>query len=336
MKQKKKAILASLALIAIVAMAIPAAAQGDHELAAENNPFWTIFAQVDHPGDTGDCITAATNYVDSLGLTDMNQYNGEISSFTQMCTEVANMPATMQSEMAANGVTSNLFDNTTDWHNVTGLYFQKEGIGRIEFSKTIDFMSYRFMTFMSNFRNMVQFSNGYISFNASMIPDMINYGATLTMYGLDFDQIPDIYVTAPGGSTMRKANASDLGNISYNAATGELSFTPKHFSAFKAVAKGTKIKKKMKISSVKPKTVKYNAAKDTFKITVKGTSLYSASGLTCMLGFNSASEVKSNKRGKRITCTFDMSDFSVKKWYPLTVTALGVGEVKKTNGVKIK
>ena len=36
-----------------------------------------------------------------------------------------------------------------------------------------------------------------------MVPDMINYGTTFTMYGLDFSEQPDIYVS--NGATMRKA-----------------------------------------------------------------------------------------------------------------------------------
>jgi len=340
-KQKKKAILASLAIFVMVAMTAPATAVDRGPMPDEDDFFWDVFAEMTTPEDYSGCVNALTNYVnthpDEFGAGEgINQI---IAEMTEMCVQVGQMRTEMETNMTAEGVETSLFDpSNTNWHAISGLYFQKSEngtpMGRISFSNTIDFMSYRFFNFMNNFGNMVQFNDGYISFNAAMVPDMINYGVTLYMYGLDFDQIPDIYVTAPGGSTMRKANASDLTGLSYDPATGILSFAPQHFSAFRAVAKGTKLKK-MKISSVKPKTVKYNAAKSTFKITVKGTSLYSASGVTCSLGFNSV-EAKASRNGKKITCTFNMSDFSVKKWYPLTVTASGVGEVRKTNGVKIK
>lgn len=339
MQKPKKAILASIAIFAMMAMTIPVGAtehsRGD--MPAENDVFWTLFALMDHPTDYTNCEVAVTAYVNELGY-DAGRTQEELQGMLGFCTGVASMPADMQSSMTAEEVETTLFDNS-NWHHINGLYFKKSEngvpMGKISFSHEIDFMTYDFMTFMNNFGNMVQFNDGYISLNAAMIPTMINYGTTFTMYGLHFPTQPDIYVTTAGGSTMRKANSSDISGISYNAATGELSFTPGHFSAFKAVAKGTKVKK-MKISSVKPKTVKYNAGKSTFTITVKGTSLYSASGLTCMLGFNSANVVRSNKKGKKITCQFDMSEFSVKGWYPLAVTASGVGEVRKTNGVKIK
>lgn len=334
-----------MAIFAMMALAAPVRAD-DHQrgdLPAETDFFWDVFAQMSTPRDTSACLTALDSYI-TQHPGEFSGPNGDASQvrseMSQMCTEVASMPDDMRSDMATEGVETTLFDDSnSNWHHINGLYFKKyeNGVpmGKINFSHEIDFMTYDFFNFMNNFGNMVQFDDGYISLNAAMIPDMINYGTTFTMYGLDFDQTPDIYVTTPGGSTMRKANASDLSGISYNPATGELSFTPGHFSAFKAVAKGTKVKK-MKISSVKKKTIKYNANQSTFTITVKGTSLYSASGVTCTLGFNAANVVTSNAKGKKITCQFNMSDFSVKGWYPLTVTAPGVGEVRKTNGVKIK
>ena len=343
MKQKRKAVLASLALLAMVALAAPAALAEDRgPMPDEDDFFWDVFAEMTTPEDYSGCVTALNNYVtthpDEFGAGDgINQI---IAEMTEMCVQVGQMLTEMETNMTAEGVATSLFNaENTNWHTISGLYFQKSEngapMGRISFANTIDFMSYRFFNFMNNFGNMVQFDDGYISLNAAMVPDMINYGSTLTMYGLDFPVTPDIYVTTSGGSTMRKANASDVGDVSYNAATGELSFTPKHFSAFKVVAKGTKVTK-MKISSVKKKTIKYNANQSSFTITVKGKSLYSTSNITCMLGFNSANVVTSNVRGKKITCQFDMSNFSVKGWYPLTVTAAGVGEVRKNHGVKIK
>ncbi|MDI6778551.1 MAG: hypothetical protein QMD77_05210 [Patescibacteria group bacterium] len=341
MKQKKKkAILASLAIFAMVALATPVVAEDRGPMPAEDDFFWDVFAAMTTPEDYSGCVSALNTYITNHP----EEFGGNVSEvlaqMTEMCVQVGLMRTDMQTNMTAEGVVTSLFDaGNTNWHAISGLYFQKSEngapMGRISFSQPVDFMSYRFFTFMNNFGNMVQFDDGYISLNAAMVPDMINYGTTFTMYGLDFPTTPDIYVTTAGGSTMRKANNSDLSGISYNSATGELSFTPGHFSAFKAVAKGTKVKK-MKISSVKKKTIKYNANQSSFTITVKGTSLYSASGLTCMLGFNSANVVTSNVKGKKITCQFDMSNFSATGWYPLTVTAPGVGEVRKTNGVKIK
>jgi hypothetical protein len=254
--------------------------------------------------------------------------------FGQMCTMLAQMPTEMQAGMAQDGVVSSLF-SAPNWHSVSGLYFEKTGEGKIAFSQTIDFLTYRFFLFMSNFDNMIQFNNGYISLNASMVPDMINYGASLTMYGLDFDEVPDIYVS--NGTTMRMAiEGTDVSGLSYDAGTGTLIFTPGHFSSFKVVAKGSTLQT-MKITKVDPKSVKYNANKSTFKVNVKGRNLYKAgTDTTCTLGFSGATKVSAKKNGKRVVCTFTMSDFSTLGYYPITLSIAGTGEVTKTNAVRMK
>ncbi|MCX6767000.1 MAG: hypothetical protein NT170_04500 [Candidatus Moranbacteria bacterium] len=294
MKKTKKSILAGIAIFAMVAIVSPVMAQpsGDQQPPPENDPFWTIFAQIDYPGNTTDCITEATNYVNSQNIPDENQRQGEISGYTEMCTQVANMPDDLRSILSSEGVTSNLFDNTTDWHNVDNLYFEKTGMGKIQFTNTIDFMSYRFISFMGNFDNMVQFNNGYISLNASIVTDMKYYGAQLTMLGLNFTDMPDIYVTDANGTTMHLATGSDINGATYDQTTGTLTFNTLHFSAFKAVAKGSKVAV-MKITKVTPNKVKYSAKKRIFKITVKGKGFYKkGSDTSCKMGLQEASKVK--------------------------------------------
>jgi hypothetical protein len=334
--KKQKLILASVAIFAMVAMTTPVMGAEERELAPENDPFWTIFSQIDYPGDTADCVAAATSYVDSLGIPDENQRNGEIGGYTQMCTEIAGLPAQLESQLAAEGVTSNLFANTSDWHNVNNLYFEKTGLGKIQFNNTIDFMSYRFMSFMSNFQDMVQFNDGYISLNAAMMNDMRNYDAQLTMLGLDFSEMPDIYVTDANGSSMHIATGSDISGATYDSGTGTLIFNTSHFSAFKAVTKGSKVVT-MKITKVTPNKIKYKAKKRSFKITVKGRSLYKrGSSTACVMGFQEASRVKTSKNGKNVVCTFGMSDFSTLGLYPVSITVSGQGQVSKANAVRVR
>ena len=341
-KRCRRAILASVALIAIVAMSVPVfAAPGDRALPAENDMFWYIFADMTTPDDYAGCVAALDNYIaqypDIFNTEDIR--NSVRSEMTGMCTGVGQMRTDMQTDMTTDGVATSLFDaENTDWHAISGLYFQKSEngapMGRISFGNTIDFMTYRFFAFMNNFGNLVQFNDGYISLNAAMVPNMINYGASLTMYGLDFDQIPDIYVS--NGANMRKAIVgTDLSGISYDVATGTLTFTPGHFSSFKAVAKGSSLKK-MKISSVKKKTIKYKAGK-TFKLTVKGKNLYKkGSNVNCTLGFQQAQRVWTTKKGNKVTCRYGMDSFSDLGTFPLTITVAGNGEVTKTNAVRVR
>lgn len=343
MKQKKKRVIwASIALLAMVAMMAPAALAEDRgEMPDEDDFFWDVFAEMTTPEDSSGCVSALNTYIANHPEEFGSENTAEIlSQMTEMCTQVGLMRTDMQSSMTAEGVATSLFDSgNTNWHAISGLYFQKsengEPMGRISFSETIDFMSYRFFTFMNNFDNMVQFNDGFISLNASMVPNMINYGATLTMYGLNFDEQPDIYVS--NGQTMRKAvEGEDLSGISYDADAGTLSFTPGHFSSFKAVQKGSSVRT-MKIRSVKKKSIKYKASKNSFKVTVRGKNLRSGNAdVNCTLGFYQASKVYVSKNGKHLKCTYDMDDFSVAGRYPMTVTIPGVGEVTRANAVRIR
>lgn len=337
MKQKKRTILASIAVFAMVAMASPVMAEpNDHEMPAQNDPFWTFFAQMNHPTDTENCTTAVTNYVNGLGYGEERR-QAELQGMLGFCTGVSTMASQMQTDMTAEGVLTSLFDNTTDWHNMTGLYFQKSEngspMGRISFSETIDFMSYRFFNFMNNFGTMVQFNDGYISLNAAMVPDMINYGASLTMYGLDFDEVPDIYVSS--GATMRKAiEGTDVSGITYDSSAGTITFTPGHFSSFRVVEKGTTVST-MKIGHLSKRSVKYNARKSTFQVRMKGRGLR-GENVNCTLGFNGARYVSSSNNGRTMRCTFSMEDFSTTGYYPLTVSVPGRGEVTRANAIRIR
>jgi hypothetical protein len=334
MKKTKKSILASIAIFAMLAMAMPVfAASGGQDLPGENEPFWTIFAEMNTPTDTN-CVAHATSYVNSQNFPD-SQKQGEIAGYTQMCTEIANMPSEMQSNMAVEGVTSNLFV-APNWHTVSGLYFEKTGMGKIEFTNTIDFMTYRFMNFINNFGDIVQFNDGYISLNSAMMADMKYYGARLTMLGLDFPTTPDIYVTDANGATMHKATSSDISGATYDPATGTLTFNTSHFSAFKAVTKGSKVKK-LKMTKVTPNKIKYSPKKRTFKITIKGTGMYKKGANTsCKMGSEDAQKVKVSRNGKNAVCTFSMSSFSTLGLYSISFTVDGTGQISKTNAVRVR
>jgi len=345
MRKRKKAILASIAIFAIVGLVAPAGADNDEhqrgDLPTPDSMFWDIFAQMTNPEDTAGCNAALSDYItnhpEEFGGPDTEQMLSEMS---QMCTEVATMPDDMQSNMEAEGIETSLFDSgNTNWHSISGLYFQKSGdggapMGRISFSETIDFMSYRFFNFMNQFDNMVRFDGGYISLNAAMVPDMINYGATLTMYQLGFDQQPDIYVS--NGQKMRKAvEGTDVSGIVWDAEANSLTFTPGHFSSFKVVEQGSEVKK-MKIKSVKKKSIKYREGR-TFKLKVKGKNLYKkGSDVSCTLGFQQAERVWVSKKGNKVICRYGMDSFGSLGAFPLTISIEGQGEVTKTNAVRFR
>lgn len=346
METKLKKVVAAMATLGMTSLfpIVSLASSSDHELPAENDLFWQVTSSMDRPDDT----TACQNAIDQIPTAQLLAYANEHNSgsqgqgnesqqslevkqgFYQMCSMLAQMPTEMQADMTQNGVTTNLF-GMSDWHSVSGLYFEKAGKGRISFTNTLDFLSYRFMRFMNNFDSMVEMDDGYISLNAAMLDDIKNYGAQLTMYGLDFSEQPDIYVNG----TL--AGSGDIADVSYDANTGALTFTAKHFSAYKAVAKGSKVKK-MTITKLAKKSVKYNAKKSSFRVKVIGKSLKPLSGGTiqCSLGFEQATKVAYSRSGKTVYCVFPMSYFSGKGTYPITISATGKGEVTKNNAFTVK
>jgi len=357
MKTKKIWLLGAAAatVFALAQIGTAQASPSDRELPAEDDIFWQVLSVMSTPADTTACQNKINQMAaDGTLTTYINTHRDELmdegapqggewqgggptaeemaQGFGQMCTSLAQMPTQMQADMAQEGVTSSLFD-AANWHSVSGLYFQKAGEGRIAFTNTIDFLTYRFFRFMSNFDSMVQMDNGYISLNAAMATDFQTYGATLTMFGLNFGETPDIYVNG------QLATGSDVNNVTYDQNAGTLTFDASHFSSYRAVSKGSKVKA-MAITKVnkKSKRITYNAAKSTFQVKVNGRNLKPSSGQTirCTLGYEEATKVSYSKKGKSATCVFPMSYFEDKGTFPLTLTITGKGEVTKANAVIIR
>ena len=305
----------------------------------EDDIFWDTLAAMDNPNDVDGCKAkidelAATGELWTYDVEKRREagqdVSGEVwsgdpaqvasltSGYYNTCENFDEGFEIMRTSMEQYGKTSNIWD-MDDWHNVNNLYFQSAGEGKIYFDRTLDFMSYRFQVFMQNLPNLLTFQNGYISLNAEMVPELANYGAVLTMYNLDFDATPDIY----------------LGAV-YDAAAGTLIFNAQHFSSFRAVGRGSSVSA-MRIKWNNNRKVKYKARKRTFKIKAKGTGFRSSSApTTCTLGFYEAIKVKVSRNGKKATCTFNMSDFSQTGYYPLTISIDGVGDAARENAVRIR
>lgn len=316
----------------------------------ESDIFWQTLSAMDNPTDVEGCkgkidalwLTGELNAYDvarrraegqtvpDSELTDMSEEHriSMTSGYYNTCENLAAGFGIMRASMEQYGKTSNIWD-MADWHNVNDLNFLSEGEGKIVFTRTLDFMSYRFQIFMQNLPNLMTFQSGYISLNAEMVPELANYGAVLTMYNLDFAETPDIYVDGVLAST------SDLGAV-YDAGAGTLTFNAQHFSSFRAVERGSNVSA-MRIKWNNKRTMRYNARKSTFKVKVKGTGFRNAQApTTCQLGFFNASRVRVSRNGRNVTCTFNMGDFSSTGFYPLTISIAGVGETTRVNAVRIR
>ncbi|OGI26198.1 MAG: hypothetical protein A3J76_01250 [Candidatus Moranbacteria bacterium RBG_13_45_13] len=347
MDKARKMLLGTLAVFFALSFAGNAAAFDNPD---EDDIFWDTLAAMDNPNDVDGC-KAKIEELWSTG--ELNRYDVErrraegqdvpdselydmseehhismTAGYYDTCENFDEGFEIMRASMEQYGKTSNIWD-MADWHNVSGLYFASANEGRIDFGRTLDFMSYRFQIFMQNLPNLMTFQNGYISLNAEMVPELANYGATLTMYNLDFDQTPDIYVDGV------LADASALGAV-YDSDAGTLTFNAEHFSSYRAVAKGSSVNA-MRIKWNNKRALKYNARKSSFKVKVKGTGFKNSSAsTTCTLGFFDATKVSVSKNGKKATCTFNMSDFNSTGYYPLTISIDGVGEVTRENAVRVK
>jgi len=320
----------------------------------ENDIFWQTLSTMDNPNDVEGCRAKIDELWDASELSridvERREAAGEVitnrdeeinsrdeakrisltSGYYNSCANLDEGFELMRTSMEQYGKTSNIWE-MSDWHNVTGLYFESQGEGRIYFDRTIDFMSYRFQIFLQNFSNLVEMENGYISLNAEMVPDLKNYGAVLTMYNLGFTQSPDIYMNGV------KADPTNLGVV-YDSGTGTLTLNASHFSSYRAIQKGKKVKK-MSIGKLtkKSKNITYDANRSTFKVKATGANLKSkGKSTTCKLGFYDAISVKPSKKGKSIVCTFKMEDFPQTGYYPLSISIAGIGETSKQNAVRIR
>lgn len=135
--------------------------------------------------------------------------------------------STITSSMSSDGVTTNLGE-MSDFTHTSSLYFEKTGQGRIAFSSEINFTDRDALSWMSTLDQKLSFTNGTISLDADLINNLVNTQATLTMYGLNYNN-PKVLVNG----------ADDTGGVvsglTYNREAGTLTFTAAHFTTFQAV-----------------------------------------------------------------------------------------------------
>jgi len=225
-------------------------------LPASDDPFWTIMADLSRPDDAS-CQAKTEALLTSLGLP------GGTERAAATCAGVAGIMQ-MQTDMESSGVTTNLFSQE-DWHHVNGLYFEKTGYGKIEFSSEIDFMSYDFMVFIQTFGERMDMQQDEISLDADIVESLRTAGAILTMYNVSNFVNPEILVddgTDTGGV---------VSGLTYNADTDTITFNAAHFTSFKAVEKGSSKKtKKPTISKVEYRKYTDSDGKEKVKVEIRG------------------------------------------------------------------
>lgn len=144
--------------------------------------------------------------------------------------------ATIISGMNSTGVKTNLGE-MSDYSRISGLYFQKSEtndpngnpMGKITFLSEMNFTDIDALSWMQNMGTNIDMSTkGKIGLNAELIKNLTSTNASLTMYGLAYND-PTIDVTNTDGTA---GDSSIVSGLTYDKASGSLTFTAAHFTTF--------------------------------------------------------------------------------------------------------
>lgn len=307
---KKTALLLIAALVFGFMPASETKAVVDFDGSPDDNPnhfVWSLMSQMQTPDDP-DCASLATAALAGESFGESGPTAEQIAAMA--CNGLATMRTSMQSDMNGaedESMETNLFD-AVNWHSVENLYFKHStnGVadGRIDFSQSIDFMSYDFLQFMTSFGENMEAERGKISLNADVVDGFANYGATLTMYNVREYKNPQILVN---GRTDKEGVVS---NMVYDKTNDTIVFNAAHFSDFRVVEKNNVKKLKPKISTVEKETV------DTdYVITITGSNLSDTTRVT----LNGKSSATREYENGTITATFKLSQVKMGKKMSLKV-----------------
>ena len=269
-------------------------------LPGENDPFWIITNNLHDPMDT-DC------YNEALAEYSDVQYAGAYGDGTAAATGACGALSAMlnlETTLQNSGISTNLFNNSdagpgddglldNDWRSINNLYFEMAGVGKIQFTQSINFMDYDFLTFLSTLTSRMSMSQGEIGLDADIVGGLSGYGAVLTMYNAgDFDD-PEILVND------EEDDAGVVSGLSYDPNSHNIVFNAAHFTTFKATEKNTV--KKPRITNIDIEKTKNSLGQNIVKITMTGKNF--KRNTEFKLGGKLASKV-SYKNSKKVIVTF--------------------------------
>jgi len=251
----KKIILGSLSLL-ILPFFVLAEGPGERELPPESSPVWDIFAAIDRPDDPN-CV----NLAKAAGVADQDA--------TEYCTAFASMPQDMYDNMSDDGMfeegmTSTNFLNETDWHNIDDLTFDSP-MGKISFAEqTVDFLNYDFMFFMNHFPERIQMRKNYVEFDASLVDELRELGAVITMKDVSPFEDPMILVD------HEVDNEGVISALTYNPEEKSITFNAAHFTVFTAVDRDDPTYREASVRKVKARHFVSKNNKERVRVVVYG------------------------------------------------------------------
>lgn len=122
---------------------------------------------------------------------------------------------------------------TPDTEAGDALYFGKDE-GKIVFEKNLNLSDQDTVSILQSLGTAMAMSDGHIEFDSDTADKMNATGAKIYMYGLSFEETPDIIIKNDAGEILgtNDPEAINLDSIVYDADDGELSFTALHFTQF--------------------------------------------------------------------------------------------------------
>lgn len=126
----------------------------------------------------------------------------------------------------------------------TGLYFSKEGLGKIEFSGALNLTNGGTRATLSGLGTSIGFDASKIRLDPHLLDPIKALGANLTMYNVNLVNSPQILVDGV------LAGANDATGVNYNADTDTLTFQAKHFSTYEVYYPVTNLTTGAKFDSI--------------------------------------------------------------------------------------
>lgn len=264
------------------------------ELPASDDPIWGVLTELELLDDS-DCSTLATASLITEGYSEMEAALRGAAT----CEALAMMPEAIQEAMTSSGIETNLFA-FTDWHHISGLYFTAPEYGQMLFQNEIDFMSYDFLTFLSEFSTRASFLQDEIGLDADIVDGLADAGAVLTMYNVSSFTDPVILVNGVDDAE------GVTSNLVYDVEARTITFSAAHFTTFTATERVVVTSQPTTtLSAVKAKLYIAPNGKKRVRVVIEGRKLIdgSTARLRKVEAFNNVH--KSNKKL--------VSHFSLKK-----------------------
>jgi hypothetical protein len=135
--------------------------------------------------------------------------------------------SSISSTLAVLGITTNLGE-IENQSQACNLYFEKEGVGKIEFLTCPDLTDPTVISWIKNLNNLLNLSLKTIGLDADMVQGLISTQATLTMYNIDMANPQILVDNAPDTQGV-------VSDFVYDKNLHTITFNASHFTTFTAV-----------------------------------------------------------------------------------------------------